>query len=158
MYLKDPSFDWDEENKTARCSINVGSEEFPQLLVGTAVCAPEDYDMCNEKTGCDIAYHRVIIKLLKWYKQYDIKPRLEALKKLYYSMKMSNQFNPKSYENKMLQRQIRQIQNELDVTNDFLAERKQILNSYLQEKETFYQKIRSFRRVQEEEIKHKAEN
>lgn len=153
----DPQFEWDENNKIARCTIIINTE-MPQPIVGQAICAPEDMDMCNEKTGCDIAYQRAIIKLLKWYKCYEIKPRLDSLNKLYYSMNKSKYFNSKSYENKMLQRQIRQLENELNVANDLINERKEILNEYIENKDKFYQMVRSLRRVEKEEELHKANN
>ena len=157
MKILNPKFTWDEEHKIAKCDIDIQCD-YPITISGIATCCPEDYDMSNEKTGCDIAYQRAIINLYKYYKANEIKPRLKALNQLYYSMEHSKYFNPKSYENKMLQRQIHQLENELNVTNDLLTERKEGLDEYLKDKEKFYQKIRSFRRVQEEELKHKDEN
>lgn len=158
MIFSDPKFIWDEKNKTAQCNIEIKNIDYPVTITGIATCCPEDYDMSNEKTGCDIAYQRAIINLYKYYKAHEIKPRLKALNQLYYSMEHSKHFNPKSYENKMLQRQIHQLENELNIANDLLIERKEELKEYLDKKENFYQKIRSFRRVQEEERKHQDEN
>lgn len=59
--------------------------------------------MMSEKTGCEIAFRRAKIEVLKSYRD-ELKIKLEALRQLYYSMNQSNKFNEKSYENKMLQR------------------------------------------------------
>ena len=67
---------------------------------------------------------------------------LKALKQAYYSMNQSKKFNPKSYENKMLQRQIRQIEFDLDTIRDMLATEEQNLREYIQEKDKFYKRIR----------------
>ena len=61
-----------------------------------------DQDMMSEKTGCEIANRRAEIMVLKGYVKNELKPRLRALKQLYYSMNRSKYFNEKSYENKML--------------------------------------------------------
>lgn len=150
--LKEPEFFWDEENYIAKCVIKLDNPQYE--IITYAHCHPEDVDMCNEKTGCQIAYQRAIIKLIKWYKHTDINPRLAALKQLYYSMTMSNNFNPKSYENIMLQRQIRLLENELTEINKMIDDRYVQLDEYLKKKEHFYQMVRSMRRVKEEERKH----
>jgi hypothetical protein len=60
-------------------------------------------------------------------------------------MKHSKQFNPKSYENKMLWRRIRAKEFDLDVINQMITTEKQNLSQMIDEKEKFYQRIRANR-------------
>ena len=60
-------------------------------------------------------------------------------------MKHSKHFNPNSYENKMLQRQIRDFNLDLDIFKDILATEEQMLIEYLEEKDKFYKRIRANR-------------
>ena len=99
-------------------------------------------DMASEKVGCEIAYSRAAIDSIKYERDNVIKPSLRALKQLYYSMKHSKKFNPKSYENKMLQRQIQMINFDLATIKDMLAGEEQRLIEYITEKDKFYQHIR----------------
>ena len=93
---KKPEFHF--ENGIAKCVLNTKYGTFK----GEAKCHPDDFDMESEKVGCEIAYCRATIEALKHERDNVIKPSLKALKQLYYSMKHSKKFNPKSYENKML--------------------------------------------------------
>ena len=61
-------------------------------------------------------------------------------------MNRSKYFNPKSYENKMLQRQIRQRQEDIEYTNNAIKEAKNKLNYIINEKDKFYKNIRKNRR------------
>jgi hypothetical protein len=101
--------------------------------------------MMSEKVGCEIAYSRAAIKSLIHERDCVIKPALSALKQLYYSMKHSKKFNPKSYEAKMLWGQIYNWQFDLDTVNGILAREKEILQDYIQTKEILYQNIRKQR-------------
>jgi len=60
-------------------------------------------------------------------------------------MKHSNKFNPKSYENIMLQRQIRIFKFDIDEIKKIIATEKQNLITYISEKDKFYNKIRKNR-------------
>lgn len=101
-------------------------------------------DMASEKTGCDFAYRRACIKVLQAYKK-ELKTELRALNQLYYSMNRSKYFNPKSYENKMLQRQIHQKQEDIQYVNDSIENTKEELRYIIKEKDKFYQGIRKHR-------------
>jgi hypothetical protein len=136
-----PEFEWDEEHGVAICMLSDGVNTF----VGTSTCHPDDRDMMSEKTGCNIALIRAEIKYFKHVREYEIKPALNALYELYYNMKHSKQFNPKSYENKMLWRRIRAKEFDLDVINQLITTEKQNLSQMIDEKEKFYQRIRANR-------------
>ena len=64
-------------------------------------------------------------------------------------MNRSKYFNPKSYENRMLQRQIRFIKKQLTVVNNDLARIQQNLRELLQDKDEFYKAVRKKRALAE---------
>lgn len=140
---KEPIFSWDEEYGIASCIIEGNN----QVFIGTAACHPEDKDMQSEKTGCEIAYRRAVIQALKYYRDSEVKPALAALKQLYYSMNRSKYFNPKSYENRMLQRQIKQKECDLITTKELIADREQSLIHLIDDKDNFYKQIRKNRKA-----------
>ena len=136
----EPIYTWDQENGIATCTI---VSDFGKFITSSH-CHPDDMDMANEKTGCNYAYKRAYIKVLQAYKK-ELKIQLGALNQLYYSMNRSKYFNPKSYENKMLQRQIRQRQEDIEYTNNAIKEAKNKLNYIINEKDKFYKNIRKNR-------------
>lgn len=135
-----PEFIWDDLNKVALCVIYDGQNTY----YGQARCHEKDMDMCSEKTGCEIAFRRARIKYLQYYRD-TLKTQIKALNQLYYSMKHSKKFNPKSYENKMLQRQIRLTNLDLDTVKEMLTTEQQELKAYLDKKDIFYNRIRNKR-------------
>ena len=141
--------EWFEEPGLALCTI---TDSYDRTYHAEAFCHSNDQDMKSEKTGCEIANRRAEIMVLKGYVKNELKPRLRALKQLYYSMNRSKYFNEKSYENKMLQKQIHVIKNELDTTNQIIAELEYDLSRYLDEKDKFYKKIRHLREYPQEDI------
>ena len=137
----EPIFSWNEETGTASCIL--GNNE--KIYTGFAQCHPDDTDMKGEKTGCEIAFRRARINALRGYRD-ELRIQLKALNQLYYSMNRSTKFNEKSYENKMLQRQIRQINFDLDTVKDMIATEQKNLCSYIKEKDEFYKKTRMRRK------------
>ena len=133
----EPILHWDEEAGVASCIVS----DNEKVYTGFARCHPDDSDMSSQKTGCEIALRRAKIAALRGYRD-ELKIRLSALKQLYYSMNKSQRFNAKSYENKMLQRQIRQINFDLDTTKEMIATEEQNLRTYIADKDKFYQKVR----------------
>ena len=98
--MNKPKFEWYEEDRQAICTLRTKYGVFK----GIASCHPDDEDMMSEKVGCEIAYSRAAIESLKYERDCIIKPSLKSLRQLYFSMKHSKKFNPKSYEAKMLWR------------------------------------------------------
>ena len=137
---KQPKVEWDEATKTATCILEDGDK----IYCGVAACHPDDYDMCSEKTGCEIAVRRATIEAYRGYKRI-IKERLGALNQYYYSINMSKKFNEKSYENKMLQRQIRFLKDDLATINKLIDSEYENLRTYINEKDKFYKRIRFIR-------------
>jgi hypothetical protein len=139
----EPIFEWDEDTKTAACILSDGEK----IFYGTANCNPVDEDMCSEKTGCEIAFRRAKIKYYRYYRD-CLKERKAALHQLYYSMNKSKKFNENSYENKMLQRQIHQIDFDLDTAYNLLTSEEQSLRTLIQKKDEFYKAVRKNRKGQ----------
>lgn len=136
-----PIFHYDKETGCSTCVIETKYGKFS----GTACCHPDDMDMASEKVGCEIAYSRAAIDSLKYERDNVIKPSLKALKQLYYSMNRSKKFNPKSYEYKMLKRQIECWEFDLAVIGDMIDTERIWIRDYINTKEALYQNIRANR-------------
>ena len=136
----EPIFHWDEATGVSSCILSDGEK----VYTGFARCHPDDEDMKGEKTGCEIALRRAKIAALRGYRD-ELKIRLSALNQCYHSMNMSYRFNEKSYENKMLQRQIRQIKFDLDTTKEMIATEELSLRAYIKSKDVFYIQTRKRR-------------
>lgn len=142
---KMPEFEWDKDERTMHCCIY---DAKGRVAYGSAICHEEDADMMSEKTGAEIAFRRAKIQQLCIERDQDLKPRLAALNQLYYSMQHSSNFNPNSYENRMLQRQIRLINFDLTTIKEKLAYERENLKDLINEKDKFYQQVRKHRQGQ----------
>ena len=138
---------FDKETGVSTC---VFDSKYGQI-VGTAQCHPDDKDMCSELTGTTIASMRAERKYLQFCK-IECKGQLAALKQLYYSMKHSNNFNPKSYESKMLFRQIQFIENDLITIKQMITTNNELLKKYIDDKDEFYTKLRTIRKAKASEV------
>lgn len=138
----EPMFAWDAETGTASCILSDGQKTY----CGLAQCHPNDSDMMSEKTGCEIAFRRAKIEVFRALRD-DYKTRLKALNELYYSMKHSKKFNSKSYESKMLYRQIKRLEFNLSTVKEMIVDEQQNLKQYINSKDKFYNKIRSKRQL-----------
>ena len=144
---QEPIFNWDTEEGVASCIIKYKNQTF----CGVAVCHEEDKDMMSEKTGMEIAYRRATIDYLKYVRDMELKPALKALKQLYYTMKHSTHFNPKSYENSKLQRHIRMYEFDLETINELIVNERKNLKDYIDKKDEFYKKTRISRQIRQAE-------
>lgn len=144
---QEPIFNWDPEEGVASCIIKYKNQTF----CGVAMCHEEDKDMMSEKTGMEIAYRRATIDYLKYVRDMELKPALKALKQLYYTMKHSTHFNPKSYENSKLQRHIRMYEFDLETINELIADERKNLKDYIDKKDEFYKKTRISRQIKQAE-------
>lgn len=138
---KEPVFEWNEEIGQAYCVI---TDKKDRVFVGTATCHPDDADMKSRRTGEEIAFRRARIESMRAVRS-DLQTKLDELNQLYYSMKQSTRFNPKSYENIMLQRRIRATTFDLDTIKEMLATERENLRNLIQEKDKFYNQIRAHR-------------
>ena len=125
--MKEPIFYY--RDGYAKC---LAEDNMGRVFIGEAWCADEDKDFESMIMGSTIAEMRAQIAAAKTYRD-DLKIKLSALNQLYYSMKHSKQFNPKSYENKMLHRQIK------------LAVLKLDLFEYINDKDQLHKKIKENR-------------
>ena len=136
----EPTFRY--ENGHAICETR---DSMGRIYKGEAWCAPEDADVESALVGENIAEMRAQIAAAKTYRD-DLKIKISALKQLYYNMKHSTHFNPKSYEAIMLYKQIKLHEEDLEIAKHQLAVLKLDLYEFLRDKEEFYQKLRKHRK------------
>ena len=105
------STSWSEKAGVALFTIQYKNKYF----TGMASCCEEDKEFKSEIFGEALAENRATRKYFAFIRDNEIIPELKALNQLYYSMKHSSQFNPKSYEAKMLFRQIKQREEDLKI-------------------------------------------
>lgn len=144
-----PQFFWDEDSKESLCILTDGENTY----VGNASCHPDDIDMSNAKTGHTIALYRAEIKAFRGRRD-TLKTELKILKHLYSTMKDSKQFNPKGYETRMLRRQIKRHETDIEMTTTLITNTQKELKQYLLDKEQFYTKVRHLRKEQQLELDH----
>lgn len=132
------SYTWDEEKGIATYIINYKGMEFGE----SAFCHPDDQDMKSKLIGLHIAEARASLLYLRYRRDNELRPQLESLKQLYYSMSHSAQFNPKSYEAKMLFKQINRITKELKTTKKAISYIKEGLFQYMREKDEYHEYVR----------------
>lgn len=132
---------WDEETGLAKYSFDAGGRHYE----GTAVCHPEDMDFKNQFTGLEIAHMRAVIAYGK-----DEKIRLEGkvkgLKQLEASINCSKYYDKNGYEATMLRRQIHLAEEELRYCREDLANIKEDLQTYLNNKAFLYSNLRKKRK------------
>ena len=138
--MKKPEYLWQPELGIAYCTIYYKDLEF----CGMAVCHPDDNDMKSKLTGETIAEARAFISYLLHIRDYEIRPQLKALYQLYYSMKHSSQFTPRSYEAIMLYKQIHNLENDLANIKTEIANTKTFLKEYIAQKEKDHATIREY--------------
>lgn len=141
---KQPYYEWDESLGAAYCVLTYNNIKFK----GEAICHPDDKDMQSKLTGQTIAEIRAMIKYLRHIRDNEIKPKLAALKQFYYSINRSKEYNKKSYESRMLYRQIRNYEKDLDAIKEEIARITNFMNEYITTKEAQYQLIRQHRKGQ----------
>ncbi len=137
--MKEPIFKYKDGHATC-----IAEDSMGRKFIGEAWCADEDKDFESKITGLTIAETRAQIAAAKTYRD-DIKVKLSALKQLLYSMNQSGNFDPHSYEAKMLYRQIKLHKLDLEIAKHQLAVLKLDLFEYINEKDAYHKKIREMR-------------
>ena len=137
---KQPEFTWDETSGICGCSIILDDLMYG---FGIAQCAEEDKDVISERTGMHIAERRAQINLLQNYKNRELIPGLKALLHLKSTMVNSNNYNPKSYEAKRLDKEIKHYQQDIEDIRIAIEGAKQNLYDYINIKEKLYKRIRA---------------
>ena len=92
----------------------------PIVGCGIAECHPDDKEFMSERTGGAISEYRAMIDLCKKIIQDELKPGLAALKHLKGTMAISKNYNPNSYEAKRLDKEIKNIQKEIEDTKEMI--------------------------------------
>ena len=141
---KNLEFVFDEENGTTICVMKYDNRDF----MGTAVCAPEDMDYLSKKTGQEIAFNRASIEILK-YDKFCLTQELKGLKSLYYSIKHSKKYNPKSYEAIMLRHQINMRENDIAQLKVDIKTTQQYIKNYIDQKDKAYKIWRKLKKEQD---------
>ena len=136
---KQPIYEWDEESGLATCCIWL--DDFLQGY-GVAQCADRDKDMKSERTGLYIAELRAQINILQNYKNRELRPQLKILKHLKGTMQISTRYNPDSYEAKRLNKEIKNIEKDINFIQDKIDIIKQQLKDYMSAKEKLFKRIR----------------
>ncbi len=134
------NFSYDATKGVSSCIIVDKDKTF----IGLALCHPDDMDFMSEKTGCNIAESKARIEMLK-YKRDELKATIKTFKHFMSCIKNSKNYNPNSYETKMIRRQLRQLENQLATTKQEIATEKEALKEYIVLKDNFYKKIRKAR-------------
>lgn len=135
---KEFNFIYNPKTGMSICDLVAG----PYTIRTYAYCHPDDREFGSERVGCFIAEMRATIKYLQFKRDYEIKPALKTIKHLYDNIKTSKNYNPKSYETKMIRRQIRNLEKEINTINYDINSEKQYLFEYIQNKEILYDKYR----------------
>ena len=143
--MKEPTYTWYEDTGVTVCNVEYKNK----IFTGKAICHENDEDMKNQLSGQIISSYRAAIELFRFIRDCELKPQLEALWQLYYAMERSTQFNPKSYETKMLYRHIRNLTEDLDTIKLQIATTKENLKAYINKKDEDYKTIRAYRAKRE---------
>ena len=135
---------WDEEHGVARCVLTYTTKTGLILQgIGVAECHPNDYDFISQLTGGVIAEYRAEIDLIKKINNYEIKPGIAALKHVYCTMRHSKYYNDRSYEAIRLKKELAHLMDELEENKQQIADIRNSLKTYINNKEAFYQNARN---------------
>lgn len=136
---KRPEFKFD--GHTTYCTVFYEGRGF----TASTTCLPQDLDMKTDRVGMDIALQKAQIKCYKFIKNCELKPQLKCLKQLYESIRFGKEFNEHSHESRGIRRNIRLIEQDLDVINALIEIAEEDLVNYIHSKDEFYNKVRTHR-------------
>ena len=135
-------FSWDAGH--ASCTAYYKNKAF----IGEANCHPDDADFESERVGLYIAETRADIEILRYMRDAELKPAIDALNHIVDSFKRSTYHKPDSYESSLVRRQLHRLETELAAVNNELTTLRLNLRAYINSKEKFYQSIRKGRNKQ----------
>lgn len=139
-------FSWNPGSGIASCELVYKGRTFK----GEAHCHLDDYDFQSERTGCFIAECRAELAMLRYRKNCELKPALQALKHTYGLFVQSSKYNPNSHESKVLYKQIQLTNFELITVNNEITTLTQNLETYIKGKEKLYQRMRKVKNTKVE--------
>ena len=135
-------YKFDAENGVATCYLIDKNNTY----TGFACCHDDDKDFQSERVGLTLAEARAEIDALKHIRDNELIPTYKALKHLQDNMKTSTYYNPKSYEARMLRRQVCIKENELIAIKQEIDSRKQFISDYIQQKDELHDKLRKVKK------------
>ena len=140
--MNNPQYIWEPETGYAACIL---TDNQGKVYFGAAQCSDVDKDMMSEKTGCMIAEKRALIKALKDCRK-ELKIKQSALNQLYYSVNKSKKYNSRGYMERMLKRQMKMIETDIETYNQQISAQQKNLNTFINDKDEFYKRIRQNRK------------
>lgn len=147
MAKKEPTYTWNEQTGEATFTIYYNNLTF----TGHAICHPDDEDMKSQMMGLTIAEDRALLAYMRHIRDNELIPQLASLKQLFYSMKHSKQYNPKSYEARMLYRHIDSLEEDLFNLKNEICNIKWRHFHYMREKEELHQILREKRKAKSDQ-------
>ena len=124
----------DKEIGKAYCFLQEGNRTY----TGIAQCHEDDWAFMSERTGLQIAEIRAEIDALKNIRDNELIPVVKALKHLQTNVKTSKFYNSKSYEARMLRRQVSIKENELIAVKQEIVALEEYLKGYIAAKNNYY--------------------
>lgn len=106
------NYTWNEETGIAIYTMK--DMETNTTVIGKAQCHPDDKSKMSKYLGLEIAELRAKISVLRNIRDVEVKPQLKILKHLYTNMTTNKQYNPRSYEARMVRRQYKLQQQRLE--------------------------------------------
>ena len=110
------TYKWDPETGEAIYKI----EDKGYVFMSVARCHPDEKEYQRESVGIGIAEMRAKRNQLRYIRDNEIKPGLAALEHVFTNMKTSKHFNPRSYEARMIRRQVNIYKANLKAVRDLI--------------------------------------
>lgn len=132
-------FDWNEARGICNCKITTSFGEF----LGTASCHIDDFDMKSQRTGEQIAYHKALIKMLKYERDCILIPQIKVLEHVQSITNMKKDADSHCHAVITLKRQLHNFKFELQLIREAIDGERIQLREYINKKEEMYQHIRS---------------
>ena len=120
------TYKWDPEEGSAIVKIE---NKDGYIFMGSAHCHPDDKEHMSEHIGLEIAEIRARLNMLRHIRDNETIPALRAMEHVFSNMKTSKQFNPKSYEARMVRRQVNILKGDLAAIKSMISHYK----SYIKE-------------------------
>ena len=118
------TYSWDPETGSAIVKL---TDDKNNIFLGQANCHPDDKEHMSKYFGLDLAEIRAKNNMLRYIRDTEVKPALRILEQLFTNMKTSKQFNPRSYEARMIRRKIAFLRKDLEIIKDIMATNKQYM-------------------------------
>ena len=136
--MKEPEFYYDKDSGLTTVKVYYKNN----IFIGEAWCHPEDDDIKNEFTGCELALKRANIKVMQWIKNNELTPEIKALKHL---KSLQEQHEESLLEKSYLitLRELLRLENDLTTLKEMIALEKQELKEYIKAQDKFAEIIRA---------------